>query len=176
MILYSSIARDRRVLRTGLLIDLENLAYTADGRLIGARALGERLDLVLALAGQVEHRLVAAQHHVLVRYGAELAARNLRWQECSSGPDEADRALTQAGLGLLLRGYGRIVIASGDHHFAPFGDLCDLRVAVPSGIPISAKLAAAATVLAPSAALSGHASPTPVSSTHLRSVPVSAAA
>lgn len=147
MTFYSSIATVSPSARVALLIDLENLAYAPDGELISARALGARLDEVLALAGPVQHRLVAAQRHMLLRYGAELAARNLRWQECPSGPDEADRALVEAGLGLLLRGFGRIVVASGDHFFAPLGDLCDLRVAVPRGVGVSARLASAGTVL-----------------------------
>lgn len=147
MILSSSIAAVLPPSRAALLIDLENLAYTADGELISAPALGARLDEVLALAGPVQHRLVAAQRHMLLRYAAELAARNLRWQECPSGPDQADRALIEAGLGLLLRGFGRIVVASGDHFFAPFGDLCDLHVAVPRGVHVSARLASAGTVL-----------------------------
>src|SRR4051794_17353246 len=98
MTVYSSLYSVRPPLRIALLVDLENLSYTADGELIGARALGARLDEVLALAGPVHYRLVAAQRHILRRYGAELAARNLRWQECPSGPDEADRSLTEAGL------------------------------------------------------------------------------
>ncbi len=147
MCFYSSIATASLSTRIALLIDLENLAYAVDGELISARALGLRLDEVLALAGPVQHRLVAAQRHMLLRYGAELAARNLRWQECPSGPDEADRALMEAGLGLLLRGFGRIVVASGDHFFAPLGNLCDLRVAVPWGVDVSARLALAGTVL-----------------------------
>jgi hypothetical protein len=142
--------------RTALLIDLENLSYSEDGVLISPSDLGVRLDEVLTLAGPVHYRLVAAQRHVLVRYGAELAARNLRWQVCRAGPDEADRALTEAGRELLLRGFGRIVVASGDHYFAPFGALCDLRVAVPRGVDVSARLAsAAATVMAPPDPLGG---------------------
>ncbi|MFD2090467.1 hypothetical protein [Blastococcus deserti] len=130
-----------------MLIDLKNLSYSADGVLISAPDLGVRLDEVLALAGPVHYRLVAAQRHVLVRYGAELAARNLRWQVCRSGPDEADRALTEAGRELLSRNYGRIVVASGDHFFAPFGAVCDLCVVLPRGVVVSARLASAATVL-----------------------------
>lgn len=147
MILSSSIATVSSSPRTALLIDLENLSYSADGELVSAHTLGARLDEVLSLAGPVQHRLVAAQRHMLLRYGAELAARNLRWQQCPSGPDEADRALMEAGLELLLRGFRRIVVASGDHSFAPFGDLCDLCIAVPRGVGVSARLASAGTVL-----------------------------
>lgn len=161
--------------RSALLIDLENLAYATGHALIGQRCLGERLDDVLSLAGRVEHRLVAAQRHMLRRYAAELATRNLRWQECPSGPDEADRALTEAGLDLLEHGYGRIVVASGDHYFARFGGLCDLRVAVPSGVPVSARLASASVVLI---ARPRTAHPTVIQNQHLGSpnVPVLAAA
>jgi hypothetical protein len=84
---------------------------------------------------------------MLIRYGAELAARNLRWQVCPSGPDEADRALIAAGRALVDHGFGRIVVASGDHIFSQLGNLCDLRIAVPGGIRVSATLALAGTVL-----------------------------
>lgn len=149
MRLSSSLATLIPSCRIGLLIDLENLAYTKDGDLISHDELGARLDEVLAMAGPVQYRLVAAQRHMLIRYGAELAVRNLRWHECPSGPDEADWALTQVGLDLLLHGFKRLMIASGDHFFASLGELCELQVAVPRGVKVSAQLAAAGRVLLP---------------------------
>lgn len=145
--LNSSIATVSSSPRTARPIDLENLTYNTDSERISAHALGARLDEVLSLASPVQHRLVAAQRHLLLRDGAKLAARNLRWQQYPSGPDEADRALMEVGLGPLLRGFRRIVVASGDHSFAPFGDLCDLRIAMARGVGVSARLASAGTVL-----------------------------
>lgn len=139
--------RDRRLLRAGLLVDLENLSYTADGCLVSPAKLGSRLDEVLCLAGFVQHRIVAAQRHMLVRYGPELALRNLRWLECPAGPDQADRTLLDAGAGLVSQGFTRLVVASGDHYFAQLGDLCDLEVAAPRGVAVAAHLAAAGAVL-----------------------------
>lgn len=132
---------------TALLVDLENLSYLATGDLAPASVVGARLDEVLAMAGNVQFRLVAAQRHYLALYGAELAARGLRWCECCAGPDEADRLLTKTGIGLLARGFTRIVVASGDHFFAPLGDVCDLRIAAPRGVRVSARLSAAGRLL-----------------------------
>jgi hypothetical protein len=140
MILYSSIAPVSSSTGRALRIDPENLTFTDNGELISADTLGARLDEVLSLAGPVQHRLVAAQHDMLPRYGAELAARNPGWPWVLSGPDKADRALIEAGRGLLRRDFGCIVAASGDHSFASFGDLS--RV-----VGVAAQLAPASTVL-----------------------------
>jgi len=125
--------------RRALLVDLENLAYHDSVRLDRA-SVRRQILYVLQEAGCVDYALAVAPRHVIRRYGAELAATGLRWEECNPGLDSADIYLVARAHELKALDFQHIVIASGDHYFHRLAGEFTLSVVVPPGASVAAQL------------------------------------
>jgi len=125
--------------RRALLVDLENLAYHDSVRLDRA-SVGRQILYVLRVAGIVDYALAVAPRHVIERFGAELAATGLRWEECNPGLDSADIYLVARAHELQALDFQHIVIASGDHYFHRLAGEFTLSVVVPPGVSVAAQL------------------------------------
>lgn len=107
----------RRQARELHLIDVENLLGTPYFTATAVSALRSTYDRVSATA-------LAAQQVIGTSASSNLLTAALGWGKArpvfQSGADGADRALLAAGEYDPERRFGRIVIGSGDHAFAPY--------------------------------------------------------
>jgi hypothetical protein len=106
--------------RRYVLFDIENLTC-------GAKASrAELAKLWSILKGQApgfsdrDHIVIGAARAVTAKYSGVIGEPNVRWVVGANAPDGADRALlTAIDVHRVARDYDELVIASGDHAFAP---------------------------------------------------------
>ncbi len=100
------------------MVDVENCCGTGlpSAAAVEAMFLGYRS---VAAVGLADHGVASASRSAIGRIVFSLLPQ-LRWVPGGSGPDAADLALLGAvDEGHVARRYQRLVIASGDHAFAP---------------------------------------------------------
>lgn len=132
-----------RRMRAALLIDLDNITIRG-GRSLTIPAGRQALNDTLDLAGPVEYVIAVAPHRSLSTWVPELAAAGIAWRQVPTGPDSADRYLTELAEELIANQYTDLWIASCDHYFAALAHHAKLHVVSPLGRPVSRKLARAA--------------------------------
>jgi len=120
-----------------LLVDLDNLR--ADPRRWQAR-----MSLVVALARQADHAVLAGQVGAVTRARPHLAEFANRALPVADGSDVADYVLLAAADGVLAAG-AQVVVLSNDGIFASLADRARLTVLSPGSDALSDRLRDAAT-------------------------------
>ena len=125
--------------RTALLIDLDNIAIH-NGSSLRTRKVAKLINAALHTTGQVDYCLAVAPQDSVQRYGAELAAANVRWALVDPTPNAADYLILATAEDLQAKGFTRFWVASADHAFAPLAQRYPTRVIVREGQPVSRSL------------------------------------
>ncbi|MCK2240967.1 MULTISPECIES: hypothetical protein [unclassified Crossiella] len=98
--------------RRALLIDLDTLSRDR-GHHLDTAQLRQRLETVLACAGEIDHILAAAAPHTVARYLAELVSLRLPVATAVARHRTAPRVLFERAEHLISVGYTEIVLAAG---------------------------------------------------------------